>query len=548
MLRSGVGMHRWRARPSPVAPAACESLPDPFCRVPADRTLTDGYGSPDERPSDRCDSAGLLARLLDSRLDDDDREAVIEALIELEDPRIVAELESALLDREQPELVRASALLTLEQIPRNDPPTADIHSWSGSDDPWICAYGLGHCVAVDEAQLLAGLQNASATVRTAALEATISIARTRPLVQAVERALADPAPEVREMACRVALFDEPYPLLRGLIRLLDDRELAVRWAAYDALADYPSVAALLALAEPRGPAEDRPPWTATREALLTSLSSALATVPEHGHERLEHWLRPVAWLLDKAPRVTRQSTANERAAEPAPERAPLDLALALRELSSPDTHPDRLRQHLLQSDWSAVGETGVRLATECAGSDDWLVRYGSIDPLRDLACVSELVSLSHDVEPVIARRALARLARLESDGGLAAARDILCDERARSVAGDDALAYVARFAPRDEAEQSLIAELSRPDDRDGLFLSAAHGARRLELRAAVPALLALVNAPVVGSVAVHAAGLEALRSLKHPRAWIDLTHLEDLDHLVIQYELAAWAHPGGRFG
>lgn len=516
---------------------------------------------PDDLPTSGCDrssSAELVERVLDPGLDDE-RDDVVAELVALEDPRHAATLEEAVLDRTRPQSVREAAFDVLERLPRDDPPRAALRAWARSDDALVRCYGVGFCGPAEEDLLAEAARHRDPLVRLAALESMMACTRTRALVSAAVQCLGDDEPALREAACRVALFDEPLAMVRGLLRAIDDRESAVRWAAYDALADFPTVAVALALAEPRGPFEDREARDCARASVRTALRRGRENVPRAGRERFESWLRPAAWMLGPPDEVRtddvgplgplrRSDGPDDEGEADGGAPPPVDLAVAERALLDPDTHPAVLRMHLFERGWSESGERGVRLVRACLERGDWLLRLGVAGPLRDLRETSLLTRLAEDCEPVIARAGLAGLYRFDCDAGLDAARALLGDERARPVVGEDALEYVARFAPREETERVLVDELSRPDDRDGLFLSAAHGARRLESKACVPALLALVNAPVIGSVAAHGAALEALRSLGHPRAWIDLSALEDLDHLTIQFELAAWAHPGGRYG
>jgi hypothetical protein len=172
-------------------------------------------------------------------------------------------------------------------------------------------------------------------------------------------------------------------------------------------------------------------------------------------------------------------------------------------------------------------------------------------PLAETGQIHELAALASDREPVVRRAAyVAILDRTEIDDPrfLAAAMDSLADPRTRPTVGDHALAVVAAQGRPSDLESAVLDELARPDDRDGLFLGAVHLARLADVRRAVPALLAIVNAPVVSGVGVHVAALEALRSMGHPRSRIDLRHLDGVDHLDVQRELGEWGWHGARWG
>jgi hypothetical protein len=175
----------------------------------------------------------------------------------------------------------------------------------------------------------------------------------------------------------------------------------------------------------------------------------------------------------------------------------------------------------------------------------------SARPLAALGAQDVLEALARDREPVVRRAAFIAALDLETTAGpglLDAAREALADRWVRSTAGDNALAVVAALAGPGEVEEVVLDELSRPDDRDGLFLGAVHLARLASIQRAVPALLAIVNAPVVASVAAHHAALQSLRSLGHPRTRIDLRHLDGVDHLDVQAELGEWGWHGARWG
>jgi hypothetical protein len=94
----------------------------------------------------------------------------------------------------------------------------------------------------------------------------------------------------------------------------------------------------------------------------------------------------------------------------------------------------------------------------------------------------------------------------------------------------------------------VLAELARPDDRDGTWLGAIHLARQLELTSAAPHLARIAQSDVEASVLPHVAALSALREFGRPRAGMDLSRLEPLDHLEVQRELGEWGWRGARYG
>jgi len=495
---------------------------------------------------DRRASLELAHILLEENAHPEAREALAETLCELEDPRCVPLLESALLDPDRDEAVRELALVVLDETPRDDPDGATIRRLASARDPLIRAYGLGFA-GVAEAELVArGAADPDVRVRRAALEAMVTITRTPQLVRCALEAFGDEDETVRELACRVALFDEPLCAARSLLHAAEDPAATVRWAAMDALGEYPCVSVLLGLADLGRSAQDEagPAADVALEAVAAAFLETFSKAGTAARRRLERWAAPALWVLES---VAIEEAEGPEREEGDPQRAPVDIEHASRVLGDPDTPPATVRDLTLGSTWRKAGRRGLDLAEQCSESSTWLLRYGVVQPLFELGGHRALMRLAADPEPVISRAALARLLRLKEAGALDAARAHLDNPRARPIAGDEALAYVCAFGPPEEAQRAIISELERPDDRDGLFLGALDLVQRYGVRAAVPALLALVNAPVVGAVRSHILTLRRLRRFRHPRDRIDLTHLDGLDHLALQAELGAWGYRGGRY-
>ena len=129
---------------------------------------------------------------------------------------------------------------------------------------------------------------------------------------------------------------------------------------------------------------------------------------------------------------------------------------------------------------------------------------------------------------------------LRSFAGIDPARDVLKDPWARPTAGDDALQYLGELGSVADVEEAVLAELSRPDDRDGLWLGAIAVAQEERVEDAVDPLIDLVETEVVGSVRAHVAALGAIRDLGAVTRTVDLAHLEGIDHLEVQRELGEW--------
>ncbi len=527
---------------------------------------------------DRRASLPLLSLFLSDELDDDERGDVASTLAALEDVRCAAALERAILDPARPLDVRRLAIEVLSAIPCDAPPRDRVAEWVRARDPVVRAFGTRFLDVPEADEIAAAARDPEPLVRWAAVDTLASITRTPPLVQAIRAALCDDDPIVRETACRAALFDEPLEATWELLRALTDGVASVRGAACDALEDYPRVSVLLALADAATDGADGSAPRAALAAVVARVRNAFEEASPRACRRLERWIAPAAWLVDPphtspAPEVSTSASEAEADAAAAPQRAPagpgngneepdddedddddeqagrpVDLRRASRILLDPDGPPSLQRRLLLRRSWQRTGAAGLDVARACATSENWSLRQASAYAFGDLGATDDLLALAYDPQPVVRRSALEVLRDNGDRRGIDAARATLDDPWARPTAGDEALALIGSVAGEEEAERVVLDELSRPDDRDGLFLGAIHLAFHLRSELAVPALLAIVNAPVHASVLQHVAALEALRSLGHPRSRIDLHHLEGVDHLDVQRELGEWDWHGARYG
>jgi len=508
------------------------------------------------RTRDRRASLPLLDVLLDGSLDDERAVEVADVLFDLEDPRCAPRLLRAVLDPGRRTIVRLAAAELLLHLPVDAPPREQAAAWAHHHDPILRRFGVS-LLDVPDLDLVAALvSDPDADVRRAAVDSMCAMVRTRPLVAALRRALADEDASVREVACRVALFDEPLEASWELLRALSDPSLGVRAAAFEALEWFPRVSVLLAVADARNGAEDPSAADEVLAVLVRRVLSTFSDASARARRRLERWGGPVTWLLDTEARRAARRAVRERAAaaaepdEPPKSRA-VDVARAAQALLSDDAPPQIQREHLLRRSWERAGDRGREVLRACAASRNWSLRQGAAAGLLQTGCWDERATLAFDREPQVRRAALGAVL----DGAeecdprvLDAARAVLADPSARPTAGDQALATIAAFGTAAELERVVVAELSRPDDRDGLFLGAIHLARLAGTKRAVPPLLALVNAPVVASAMAHVAALRTLRALGHPRTRIDLSHLEGVDHLDVQCEIGEWDWRGPRWG
>ena len=506
------------------------------------------------RTRDRRASLPLLEALLDGGLDDEKAVEVADVLFDLEDPRCAPRLLAAVLDPSRRVIVRLAAAELYLHAPVDAPPRDHAVAWCRHHDPVLRRLGVA-LLDVPDLDLVAALaSDPDADVRRSAVDSMCAMVRTPPLVEALRRSLADEDASVREVACRVALFDEPLEATWELLRALSDPSLGVRAAAFEALEWFPRVSVLLAVADARGGTEDTSAADETLTALVRRVLVTFSEASARARRRLERWGGPVTWLLDaEARRAARRDVRERLEAEDAkePKRRAVDVPRAAAALLSDEAPPQVQREHLLRRAWGRSGARGRELLRACAASRNWTLRQGAAAALVETGCADELSALAFDPEPQVRRAALAAVL----DGSdscdpriLEAARDVLGDAAARPTAGDQALALIAAYGPAGEIDRVVVSELSRPDDRDGLFLGAIHLARLAGARAAVPPLLALVNAPIVGSVMPHVSALRSLRALGHPRSRIDLSHLEGVDHLDVQCELGEWDWRGPRWG
>jgi HEAT repeat protein len=497
----------------------------------------------------------LLRWFLSGGLDEGRLVDVAETLRLLQDVRCAAPLERVVLDASAARQMRSVALQVLVSLPANGPSRERARALANDHDPLVRAYGLHFLPGLDAGLIVAGASDPDAVVRRAALDAMMSVTRTRPLVDALLRAFRDPDDGVRELACRVALFDEPVAATWGLLHCIADPCEDVRWAAYDALEDFPCVAVLLALADARGAGEDGAVAAAALDAVAAKVGRRMAEADPTSRRRLERWSGPVSWLLEEVlfglqlePEDDDACTGHlDAELQAATEAAQLGGEQVEAILTS-DTAPHSVQRHLLvHGPWQRLGGRGLALARTASKSPQWTLREASVFALSDLDARDDLLRVARDREPFVRRAALHLLRRIGEPRAVEAAREVLADPVHRPVAGDDALEVLVALGRVDEAERALVDELSRPDDRDGLFLGAIDLVRQRRVDRAVPALLAIVNAPVVASTGPHVRALRALRELGHRRDRIDLSHLEGLDHLEVQAELGAWDWRGGRY-
>lgn len=536
------------------------------------RTLAALFGDLDRvrDDGDRRRSFEVLDAFLSAGLDPDRAARVADALVALEDPRCGPVLLEVAHDPRRPPHVRAAAVEILAATPWDDPPHDASVAWSQSHDPFVRALGVQYLDAPDGRLIAAAASDPEPIVRRTAVEAMASLVRTRELVAALRRALRDEDALVREVACRVALFDEPVEASWELLRGLSDDAAVVRAAAYDALEWFPRVSVLLALADARASSPDHEPADTVLGVLAARVHEAVEGASPGARRRLERWAGPVTWLLDaskvrrRAVRgdVARSAGAEARGTAGTPDRAEprrVDVAAASKLLLDPGTSPIVQRELLARRSWARAGRRGLEVLAACAAGGNWGLRQLTARPLAAVAssgaaapaATDVLAALASDREPVVRRAAfVAVLERPEIRDGrfIEAARAALREPRARPTAGDHAMALVASHGGADEIARTVLDELSRPDDRDGLFLGAIHLARLANVPRAVPALLALVNAPIVASVLAHVAALQTLRAFGHPRSRIDLRHLDGVDHLDVQRELGEWGWRGERWG
>lgn len=494
---------------------------------------------------------------------------VADVLLALEDPRCAPALRSAVLDPKCGADARGAALDVLAALPADDPDHATAVGWATSHDPFVRAMGLQLLDAPDGHLIAAAVADPEAMVRRVATESMGSLVRTPTLVAALRRALRDDDAAVREVACRVALFDEPLECSWDLLRALSDPSVVVRAAAFDALEWFPRISVLLALADARSSSDDPAPAESVLNVLARRIVTAFEGASAGARRRLDRWAGPVAWLLTPAiGRVVRQATEARTAAAgdpagaepdagsdapPAGRRTPprVDLDIAARALPDADTPPSVQRELLMRRSWVRTGRRGREILLDCATSPNWALRQMAARPLAATGGVDALGALALDREAVVRRAAFVAVLDRPDDIDprfLDAAWAALADPFARATAGDHALAVLAAGGGTAAVEEAVLRELSHADDRDGLFLGAIHLARLAGVTRAVPSLLAIVNSPVVASVGPHVAALQSLRSLGHPRTRIDLRQLDGVDHLDVQRELGEWGWHGARWG
>jgi HEAT repeat protein len=498
---------------------------------------------------DRRASLPLLDRFLDPATDDDRRAEIAATLRTLEDLRCAEPLLRAVLDTDLGIDLRSLALEVYGGIPIDAATREQALLWARSPDVVIRAFGVRSLDVPDGETLAAAARDPAPLVRYAAVGAMASITRTKPLVEAARRALSDDDATIREAACRVALFDEPLDTTHELVRALSDDSMAVRVAACDALEDFPRISVLLALADARGDSESGLAAHLAFDGIVRRVRASMAEASPRARRRLGRWAEPVGWLLDGPESELMDIDAFDDAldaVEPRPEDVDVDEAESV--LFDDDAPPSAQRRMLVSRSWAEAGEAGRSLLRRCADSPNWSLRQGAAIALTEIRAPDDLVALAADPEPVVRRAAFEGLRKLDEPRGLAAARETLADPVMRPTAGDDALAVVAEFARPAEAARTIVAELARPDDRDGLWLGAIHLARELEIESAAPHLARIAEGPITSSVLPHVAALSALRELGGPRSRPDLSHLERIDHLEIQRELGEWDWHGSRYG
>jgi HEAT repeat protein len=499
---------------------------------------------------DRRASPTLLRAFFEPRIGEERRAEIAVALRALEDVRCAAPLKRAVLDVDLPPDVRSLALEIHSAIPVDAPTRAQAQEWARSPDVVVRAFGVRSLDVPDGDALASAARDPEPLVRYAAVEAMASIVRTRPLVDATRGALVDEDAAIREAACRVALFDEPFDATHELIRALGDESSAVRVAACDALEDYPRVAVMLALAESRGGTESGVAADLAFAGVVRRVRASMDEATPRARRRLERWSAPVKWLLDAAPPDPLADAELDDAddASDEPDYEPVDVEEAPCVLFDSDAPPATQRRMLVFRDWTNSGPAGLEIVRACAASPNWSLRQGAAFAFAGLRAVDDLVALASDREPVVRRAAFEELRKLEASAALAPARETLADPLMRPTAGDDALALVAELARPAESEGAVLAELARPDDRDGTWLGAIHLARQLELTSAAPHLERIAQSDVEASVLPHVSALRALRDFGRPRNGMDLSRLEPLDHLEVQRELGEWGWSGVRFG
>lgn len=535
-----------------------------------------------ERVGDRRATIPLLDSLLargGAEIDDEKAAEIADVLSALEDPRCAEPLLDAALDASRPVFRRALAVQTLASIPVDDPPRNRCLGWASDSDPVLRALGVQYLDAQDGGRIAHATADPAVLVRRTATEALGALVRTPDLLAALRRTLRDEDAVVREIACRVALFDEPLEVSWDLLRLLSDASTAVRCNAVEALAWYPRNSVLLALADARSegaqsadaavrgvPSEMGAAVDAALEALVRRIVDVASAAPPAVRQRIDRWAAPVAWIIEsECRRVAAEQDAAERGApEPgdgagrsaaAPKRAPpVDVSDAERRLDDPETPPSVVRELLSRRSWKRAGARGAAVLRRAAASPSWSVRQLTTKPFADLRSAKDLAALAADDEPVVRRAAF--LAALDApqhagialaDALLPAARDTLDDPAARPTSGDPALAVLASHGTPAEVERRVVDELDRPADRDGIFLGAIHLARFGGMTRAAPLLAQIVASPVTGHVRSHVAALEALRSLGVAKTKVDLSRVEGLDHLDVVVELAHWRHRGTRW-
>ena len=498
---------------------------------------------------DRRASRTLLTALLDPATDDDLRTEVAGALRALEDPRCAEALRRAVLDASGPLLARSLALEVHAAIPVDAAPRAEARACARSPDPVVRAFGVRTLDVPDSDALVSAACDPEPLVRYAAVDAIASIARTPQLVDATRRALGDEDAAVREAACRVALFDEPLDATHELLRALSDPCTSVRIAACDALEDFPRVSVVLALADARSESESGLAARMAFDGVVRRIRTALSQARPRARRRIERWAEPVRWLIDGAPRSEIDEILDACEHEGGEEEYdPVCVPDAAAVLYDADAPPQAQRRMLVFHDWSRAGAPGLAVARACACSPNWSLRQGAAFALAEMRAADDLVGLAADREPVVRRAAFEGLRELGEPRGIAAAQSALADPAMRPIAGDDALALVATLAGPEEAERTVVSELGRPDDRDGMWLGAIQLARRMRLASARPQLARIAASPVTSSVLPHVAALSALRRLGAPRPPVRLAHLEATDHLEVQRELGEWGWHGVRYG
>jgi HEAT repeat protein len=497
-------------------------------------------------------STAWLARLLSFEGDAAARVELEAKLIALDDPLVVAPLQTLLLDRAASEPTRTSASRILNAL-TNAPDCTDaqLRQWWREGDLVLQRHALGEMTLPQRDLVESVLERPEHPFYLDAVETLVHGFEGPWGAERLIAALAGARADVRAAAADALLWMEPVAALAGLVAATRDEASEVAERALDTLCYFQTRAAIAA-AHAQLEHADADVQASARNCFERLRDDMLDELVEIKHEKhLRAWLGEVWPLLGIEPR----DIAARRTTDLAPARAREEvlmphwltsleaLQIFLAEL---DVEEQERESILYNAPWDQVASSSRPLfARSLRQSGDVIVRQLAAKLAGLWRERETLLALLSDPASLVRKSAMYYLRELAPDPELV----------------KRAWAHLAEARGID-AQQTLTSAILLDDPRvwwpevtglvrdtnveEGLRWSAIYELERAGAREELASCLGLVAEAPVLTWSVHTALIECALSLK--LVLPDLTHLADVDDLRVQVvlaEVAAFSNGAG---